>query len=52
MATQYNLALYTFGIFKKPAGDAANEGFHIRNDPSLKLVDGTHGMIARSGYDG
>ena len=52
LAIQYNLALYTFGIFKKPAGDAANEGFHIRSDPLLKLVDSTHGMIARSGYDG
>ena len=52
LATQYNLALYTFGIFKKPSDDKVNEGFHIRNDPLLKLVDSTPGMIARSGYDG
>ena len=52
LATHYHLALYTVGIFKKPADDRANEGFHIRNDPLLKLVDSTHGMIARSGYDG
>ena len=52
LAIQYNLALYTFGIFKKPADDTANEGFHSRNDPLLKLVDSSHGMIARSGYEG
>ena len=50
MPLQHHLALYTFGIFKKPAADVANDGFHLRNDPLLKLVDQTHGMIARSGY--
>ena len=48
----YNLALYTFGIFKMPADDQANEGFRTRNDPVLNLVDQTPGMIARSGYEG
>ena len=46
----HHLALYTFGIFKKPAADVANDGFQLRNDPLLKLVDQTPGMIARSGY--
>ena len=50
MPLQHHLALYTFGIFKKPAADVANDGFHLRNDPLLKLVDQTHGMITRSGY--
>lgn len=44
------LALYTFGIFAKPADDPANDGFHALNDPILKLVDDAAGMIARSGY--
>ena len=52
MTNSYQLALYTFGIFKKPSNDAANDGFHLRNDPILKLVDGAPGMIARAGYDG
>ena len=26
------LALYTFGIFRAPASDAVNQGFHDRND--------------------
>jgi hypothetical protein len=46
------LALYTFGIFSKPADDPANDGFHRRNDPVLALVDKAPGLIARSGYEG
>ncbi len=46
------LALYTFGIFSRPADDPANNGFHRRNDPVLALVDKAPGLIARSGYEG
>ena len=52
MAPTHHIALYNFGIFKKPAADKANDGFQMRNDPILKLVDQTPGMIARSGYEG
>jgi len=45
------LALYTFGIFAKPAEDPANDGFRDRNDPIFAVVDATLGLIARSGYD-
>ncbi|MBN7776752.1 DUF3291 domain-containing protein [Nitratireductor aquimarinus] len=44
------LALYTFGVFSKPADDPANDGFHRRNDPIFELVDQAEGLIARSGY--
>jgi hypothetical protein len=46
------LALYTFGIFAKPASDPLNDGFHQRNDAVLALADTAAGFIARSGYDG
>jgi Domain of unknown function (DUF3291) len=46
------LALYTFGIFSRPADDPANDGFHRRNDAVLALVDKAPGLIARSGYEG
>jgi hypothetical protein len=46
------LALYTFGIFAKPASDPVNDGFHQRNDAVLALADNAPGLIARSGYDG
>ena len=52
MAATHHLALYTFGIFAKPADDKANEGFQRRNDPLLELVNKAPGMIARSGYAG
>ena len=52
MNKKYQLALYTFGIFKKPSDATANDGFHLRNDPILELVDRSPGMIARSGYEG
>ncbi len=51
MSKHHQLALYTFGIFKRPSDDAANEGFHLRNNPILGLVDRSPGMIARSGYE-
>jgi hypothetical protein len=44
------LALYTFGIFAKPANDPANAGFHDLNDPILATVGQAKGFIARSGY--
>ncbi|TNC74618.1 DUF3291 domain-containing protein [Rubellimicrobium roseum] len=44
------LALYTFGIFSRPADDPANDGFRERNDPIFAAVDATPGLIARSGY--
>lgn len=50
MTALHHLALYTFGIFKKPAADPANDGFQLRNDPLLKRVDQSPGIIARSGY--
>jgi hypothetical protein len=45
------LALYTFGVFRAPANDAVNQGFHDRNDRNLIAVDLSEGFIARSGYD-
>lgn len=45
------LALYTFGLFIKPAEHSDNDGFHELNDPILDLVDRAAGMVARSGYD-
>lgn len=46
------LALFTFGIFIKPADDPANDEFHERNDPILAMLDaGVPGFIARSGYE-
>lgn len=44
------LALYTFGMFRGPAGDPANDGFHDLNDPVFASVDRAAGLIARSGY--
>ena len=44
------LALYTFGMFLRPAEDPANAGFHALNDPVLAEVDRAEGLIARSGY--
>ncbi len=44
------LALYTFGMFRKPAADPANDGFHALNDAVLARVDRAKGLIARSGY--
>jgi hypothetical protein len=44
------LALYTFGMFAKPAEDPANAGFYALNGPIFDLVDQAAGLIARSGY--
>ncbi|MEI2385991.1 DUF3291 domain-containing protein [Breoghania sp. JC706] len=44
------LALFTFGQFRMPAEDPANDGFHERNDPILAAADTAEGFIARSGY--
>jgi hypothetical protein len=44
-------ALYTFGIFRAPADDAVNQGFHDRNDRNLLAVELSEGFIARSNYD-
>jgi hypothetical protein len=52
MPDQPSLALYTFGIFERPAEDPVNDGFYQRNDPILEAVDRAPGLIARSGYDG
>jgi hypothetical protein len=46
------VALYTFGVFRAPANDPANQGFHARNDRNLLAVQTAEGFIARSGYDG
>lgn len=46
------LALFTFGIFIKPADDPANDEFHNRNDPILAELDaGVPGFLGRSGYE-
>lgn len=44
------VALYTFGMFLKPADDPANRDFHALNDPILAAVDAAPGLVARSGY--
>lgn len=44
------LALYTFGMFRKPSSDPVNDGFHALNDPVFETVDRAEGLIARSGY--
>ena len=48
----FRLALYTFGIFIEPSEHPANDGFHLRNDPILVLVQRAPGFVARSGYPG
>ncbi len=44
------LALYTFGLFRTPADDPANDGFYALNDLVFDEVDTAPGFIARSGY--
>ncbi|WP_375261040.1 DUF3291 domain-containing protein [Palleronia sp.] len=44
------LALYTFGMFARPAEDPANAGFYELNAPVFDRVDSAPGLIARSGY--
>lgn len=48
--TGKSLALYTFGIFRHPADDPSNQGFHDRNDLNFQVVEQSDGFIARSGY--
>ena len=45
------LALYTFGVFREPAEDPANDGFHELNDRIVPIVDRAPGLVARSGYE-
>lgn len=46
-----HIALYTFGLFRAPAEDAANDEFHARGVDVLEEIDQAAGFIARSGYD-
>lgn len=48
----HRVALYTFGIFRRPSADPANDSFHARNDVNLAAAEQANGFIARSGYDG
>ncbi|SEC26600.1 protein of unknown function [Rhizobiales bacterium GAS191] len=52
LMTAKHLALYTFGVFRKPSADPVNQGFHDRNDRNLAAVEASDGFIARSGYAG
>ncbi|AXS40615.1 DUF3291 domain-containing protein [Breoghania sp. L-A4] len=47
---QPRIALYTFGQFRLPADDPANDGFHARNDANLAAAEAADGFMARSGY--
>ena len=44
------LALFTFGVFAKPAEDPANDEFHVRNDPIMAAVSQACGFLEHSGY--
>lgn len=44
------LALYAFGVFRAPADDPVNQGFHDRNDVNFVIAESSEGFIARSGY--
>lgn len=48
----HHLALYTFGIFRRPSADPVNDSFHALNDINLAAVEIAEGFVARSGYDG
>lgn len=48
--TRKRVALYTFGIFRAPATDPSNQGFHDRNDVNFLAAESSEGFIARSGY--
>lgn len=50
--TAKRLALYTFGVFRAPADDPVNAGFHTRNDRNFQAAELSDGFIARWGYDG
>lgn len=44
------LAVYTFGMLKKPAHDPSNQSFFALEDPVFDLLERAPGFIARSGY--
>lgn len=44
------LALLTFGLFRAPAEDPVNQGFHDRNDAILEVAERSAGFLGRSGY--
>jgi hypothetical protein len=46
------LALYTFGVLRRPAAEPANDGFFARDGLNLLAVELSEGFIARSGYGG
>ncbi|WP_315918915.1 DUF3291 domain-containing protein [Mesorhizobium sp. SP-1A] len=46
------LAIYNFGMFRRPTDDPVNEGFHRRNDLNFLIAERSDGFVARSGYDG
>ena len=43
-------ALFTFGVFAKPADDPANDDFYVRNDAILVAVPLAEGYLGHSGY--
>lgn len=49
--TNGRVALYTFGVFRRPSGDSVNQGFHDRNDLNFAAVEASEGFVARSGYE-
>ena len=46
------LALYTFGVFRRPADDPANESFSQLNAPLFALSEASVGFLERSGHAG
>ncbi len=47
----HRLAVFTFSVFRAPADDPRNRGFHERNDRVIRLAELSDGFLARSGYD-
>lgn len=45
------LALYTFRVFRKPAEDPANDGFHAINDPVFERVAEAPGFLGAASYE-
>ena len=46
----HTLALFTLGVFARPADDPSNDEFHTRNDPIMAAVSAAQGYVAHSGY--
>lgn len=46
------LALYTFGVFRKPAEDPANAGFHALDGPIFTRVRSAPGFLGHAIYEG